>query len=860
MVKGQYQGLISGDAKGLNNGLKRGLTHGLNRNQNRIRAYQEHLQRNGDQDDPLDIDYVFLISIAESRGYALPSTNCQRSGSRLIKALKKYKIWYGVDVLYVYATDGDQDFATLNWKYPQSRQNTRVGTLTFTANQGYAGNGTNSYLDLNFNISSQSDWGAQNQNCWVVGINSNPAAASMADFGARDTAGTLSVSSFYSRIAGDLTSARVNSAIADAIQVANANSIGDYIGYRTASADMQLDKDGDFLGQDATATSRAFANRNVYLGCENVAGVASNFSTRQMTHWGFGGFTSYRTEWNLAWKEYFQSLGVAQTLPKSTVYNNLHWNRHVQPIINGSKDSTAKDYTQVSFGCMVEHGNSWFVYYLGSSALIDSDRDRVFGAVKKKDNQVHLGWDKILDGSSKPLVLIDIGGIGAFDETQVFPTSAIVINGRIFLYYIGHNGSGTYKVGLATSLGGVIFTRYSTSAIFEDATLGATGITKFSVTWNPDTKKYVAVYTGVAQADNMCVAESVDGINWTKTKNGLIPALGLARIACLKYIRGVYYLWADFSYRLYSGISEYRKLIATTDFVTFIDYGIQEEYLGCNEYAVGVFCDFFRKPSGEWVMLTNSYKNQIGKTANEGEEFTCVRIAELGSVTNIPIASKASREVYPTYVSRHYSLAPKHFNGTNFIERVVGDLGTISSGSASWTVFPTFGARSLDYLNGSGAQSFNFPNNGALFNPANFGVKLRIISTDITGTRQLFKIGGDIVVTLEAGNLQVVLSADGVAETKKYITTIDISKPASMNYIDDHIYVGFTWIGGVLTLYNDFVAFTVGQTTKTNDGALTNVNMSTSDVVFMENTVTQMRSATILSNCTDQEWIDLEIG
>lgn len=857
MNKGQYHGLISGDAKGLNNGLKRGLTHGLNRNQNRIRAYQEYLQRNGDQDDPLDIDYVFLLAYAESKGYALPSTNCQRSGSRLIKNLKKNKIWTAVDVMYVYATDGDSDFATLNWKYPQSRQNTKVNAPTFTSNQGFNGNGSTSYLNTNFNPFSQSDWAAQNNNNWCIGINSNPAGASMQDFGNRTTSGTLVMSSLYSRTGSDLTSARNNSGPGDAVAAANTNSIGDYVGWRIASGSMSLDKDGATIGTDASANSLTFANNNIYVGCSNVQGVATEFSTRIITHFVWGGFPAYRTQWNTAWKEYFQSLGVAQSLPTTTVYNNLHWDRYVQPILNGTKDSTAKDYTQVSFGCMVEHGNSWIIYYLGSSALIDSDRDRVFAAVKKKDNQVHLGWEKVLDGTSLPFVVLDVGGIGAFDEAQVFPSSAIVVNGRIYLYYIGHNNGGTYKVGLATSLGGVIFTRYSTNAIYEDATLGSTGITKFSVTWNPDIDKYVAVYTGVDQADNMCVAESVDGINWVKTKNDLTPALGLGRIACLKHIRGVYYLWADFSFRFFSGISEYRKLIATTDFVTFIDYGIQEEYLGCNEFGVGVFCDFFRKPSGEWVMLTNSYKNQIGKTANEGEEFTCVRVAELGSLSNIPIASKASREIYPTYVSRHYSLAPKHFDGVNFIERVAGDLGTVSSGSATWTVLPAYGARSLDYLNGSGSQSFNFPNNGALFNPANFGVKLRIISTDITGTRHYWRIGSDAIATLEAGNFQVILSADGVAETKKYITTADIAKPTGMNYVDDHIYIWFYWDGVDLKLGSEFTEMAV---TKTNDGALTNVNMSTSDIQLMFNTATQMRSATILSNCTLQELIDLEIG
>jgi len=53
--------------------------------------------------------------------------------------------------LYITATDGDQDFATINWVSPGNYSLTRNGGLTFNTNSGYTGNGSTGYLNTNFN-------------------------------------------------------------------------------------------------------------------------------------------------------------------------------------------------------------------------------------------------------------------------------------------------------------------------------------------------------------------------------------------------------------------------------------------------------------------------------------------------------------------------------------------------------------------------------------------------------------------------------------------------------------------------------------------------------------------------------------
>src|SRR5690606_35810663 len=64
-------------------------------------------------------------------------------------------LWPKLDVLYLLAA-ADEQAARLNWKNPGTFTCTAVNSPTFTADRGFAGDGSTSYLDTNFNISSAS--------------------------------------------------------------------------------------------------------------------------------------------------------------------------------------------------------------------------------------------------------------------------------------------------------------------------------------------------------------------------------------------------------------------------------------------------------------------------------------------------------------------------------------------------------------------------------------------------------------------------------------------------------------------------------------------------------------------------------
>ncbi len=67
-----------------------------------------------------------------------------------IRQLKSHGIWQKLDVLWVMASH-DAQAARLNWKAPASFALTEVNSPTFTADRGYAGNGSTSYLNTGWN-------------------------------------------------------------------------------------------------------------------------------------------------------------------------------------------------------------------------------------------------------------------------------------------------------------------------------------------------------------------------------------------------------------------------------------------------------------------------------------------------------------------------------------------------------------------------------------------------------------------------------------------------------------------------------------------------------------------------------------
>jgi hypothetical protein len=99
-----------------------------------------------------DADYQDVLDYATTQGYTLPSGSQQVKQNKLVVDLKNAGIWTRLDTFAVFATDGDEDFALIDWK--RLTQYTAVNSPTFTTNVGFSGNGTSAYVNTNFNPST----------------------------------------------------------------------------------------------------------------------------------------------------------------------------------------------------------------------------------------------------------------------------------------------------------------------------------------------------------------------------------------------------------------------------------------------------------------------------------------------------------------------------------------------------------------------------------------------------------------------------------------------------------------------------------------------------------------------------------
>ena len=258
-----------------------------------------------------DADYQAVLDYATTQTYTLPSASQQALQNQLVVDLKIAGVWSKLDVFYVFATDGDSDFASINWKDPNNYEITEFNSPTFTTNQGWSTDGTSSYLNTNYNFSTDSNYYTQNDAGVFVGFSEMDTSGYAGDA----FCGTLTTSRF--------TTVRVDQ---NSLNSANRlwlnqssqtdsmfNSKGDdhiYFANRTSSSDInsrttQLSTNTTDT-QTATQTSTALTNDTLALlrwssGFMNslhkmsIFGLSSNLSSSEMDDICTAYYTNYFT-------------------------------------------------------------------------------------------------------------------------------------------------------------------------------------------------------------------------------------------------------------------------------------------------------------------------------------------------------------------------------------------------------------------------------------------------------------------------------------------------------------------------------------------------------------------------------------
>lgn len=185
--------------------------------------------------------------------------------------------WATKDIIYVYAAHtNDNGEALINWKNPGTFDATAFNAPAFVANEGFTGNGSNTYIDCNWNPNSDGVNFVMNSASAGVYIRTNVEETKY-DLGCDNGTSHIRI---ISRKAGDTYLCRIHD-FTD-LNNANTDSRGMIIVSRTASNARVLYKNKSNVDSDAQA-SVAVPNFNIYVLANNGEGSAELFTTRQLS-------------------------------------------------------------------------------------------------------------------------------------------------------------------------------------------------------------------------------------------------------------------------------------------------------------------------------------------------------------------------------------------------------------------------------------------------------------------------------------------------------------------------------------------------------------------------------------------------
>jgi hypothetical protein len=204
--------------------------------------------------------------------------------SDTIRRLKAADIWAKLDVLWMLAAH-DAQAARLNWKAPASFTLTAVNSPTFTADRGYAGNGTTSYLNTGWAPATNGIRYTQNDGVLGAWSRTARAGADMAIVGGWSSAAALTqiVNRFtdnnvYTRV-NDVGGGPAVSASDGLFTVTRVSSGGTRTTYRNGAS----------LGATSAASNANVSTQSLYICAQNAIGTASGFSTDQIAMVFLGG-------------------------------------------------------------------------------------------------------------------------------------------------------------------------------------------------------------------------------------------------------------------------------------------------------------------------------------------------------------------------------------------------------------------------------------------------------------------------------------------------------------------------------------------------------------------------------------------
>lgn len=122
----------------------------------------------------VDADYQAVLDGGTALPSSIPTATGQAAGNQLVTDIKAVPgLWAKIKHMYVYMTDGDQDFALLDWKNPAvaTYRATRVNSPTFESKKGYLGDRVSAHLSLNWAPLDDTSLVDGETTLWAAGYN-----------------------------------------------------------------------------------------------------------------------------------------------------------------------------------------------------------------------------------------------------------------------------------------------------------------------------------------------------------------------------------------------------------------------------------------------------------------------------------------------------------------------------------------------------------------------------------------------------------------------------------------------------------------------------------------------------------------
>lgn len=234
------------------------------------------------------VPYVFTDSDAEAYVAAFstqPSNTVKLKVDTFFQALKTASLYTKIDVMWWPGAPTSQA-ALLNMKNPATFTLTEVSSPTFTANQGYAGNGTSSYLNTGWDPTNNGS-AYQENSAHMAYYSRTNSTGTVLDMGSRSSSANEQTY-ILGRSASNTAQFRMNQDANGSFAPASTDSSGFFIGTRTGATALALYRNGASLGTDNTSSGGITA-MDFYICAANRNNSPELFSTRQIAFASLGG-------------------------------------------------------------------------------------------------------------------------------------------------------------------------------------------------------------------------------------------------------------------------------------------------------------------------------------------------------------------------------------------------------------------------------------------------------------------------------------------------------------------------------------------------------------------------------------------